>query len=311
MATRLFILMVTLALAIACTQEQPDATATAPEPTAAERTDTAPPQPVVLEGFSTPESVLYDAEQDVYFVSNINGAPLGEDGNGYISRINAETRQIEPKWIDGARIEQRRMNAPKGMTIVGDELWVADITVIHKFDRRTGEPKGRFIVEGTNFLNDLTSDGTSAYVSDSGLRGEGSELKPTGIYSIWKLDGVKSTRVARGKELNSPNGLAFHDGKLFAVTFGAAEVFPVESGRKGTPTTLPAGTLDGLVALPDGSLLVSSWDANAVFRGTPGGSFAPVIQNVTAPADIGYDSKRQLVVIPHFTENRVSFHPLR
>ncbi len=34
------------------------------------------------EGLSTPESVLYDAENDVYLVSNINDTPLAKDNNG-------------------------------------------------------------------------------------------------------------------------------------------------------------------------------------------------------------------------------------
>src|SRR4051812_13349001 len=42
----------------------------------------------VTEGVQTPESVLYDADSDVYLVSNINGAPLDADDNGYIMRIS-------------------------------------------------------------------------------------------------------------------------------------------------------------------------------------------------------------------------------
>ena len=45
---------------------------------------------IVLEnvGFATPESVLYDAQRDIYLVTNINGSPLAADGNGFISRVN-------------------------------------------------------------------------------------------------------------------------------------------------------------------------------------------------------------------------------
>src|SRR3972149_4477688 len=41
-------------------------------------------------GFQTPESVLYDAAEDVYLVSNINGSPTAADGYGFISRIGPE-----------------------------------------------------------------------------------------------------------------------------------------------------------------------------------------------------------------------------
>src|SRR5438045_3022837 len=35
--------------------------------------------PLTLEGFQTPESVLFDADADLYLVSNINGQPLDVD----------------------------------------------------------------------------------------------------------------------------------------------------------------------------------------------------------------------------------------
>ena len=44
-----------------------------------------PARTATIEGFKTPESVKWDSTQDVYFVSNINGAPNAKDGNGYIS----------------------------------------------------------------------------------------------------------------------------------------------------------------------------------------------------------------------------------
>src|SRR5687767_8731714 len=54
-----------------------------------------------IEGFATPESVLYDQAGDVYLVSNINGQPLDKDDNGFISRI-APDGSATIKWIDGA-----------------------------------------------------------------------------------------------------------------------------------------------------------------------------------------------------------------
>lgn len=294
-----------------CRQEQPDLTVTAPEPQTA-ATETADQQePMVLsEGFSTPESVLYDAEQDLYFVSNINGAPLETDDNGYISRVNAETLQVEAKWIDGAA-QNVTLNAPKGLAIVGDELWVTDIIRVARFDRRTGEPKGAFNVPGATFLNDLASDG-GVFVSDSGMKaGAGGDFAPTGTDAIWEATGGKPKRLASGTDLNRPNGLAVSGGNVMVATFGAAEIYAIEQGQKSRAVTLPEGSLDGLVLLDDGTLLVSSWDAKAVFRGPATGPFQPVVENVESPADIGFDSKRRRILIPHYMENRVSIHPLR
>ena len=41
--------------------------------------------------------------------------------------------------------------------IAGDYLYVADLTVIRRFDRRTGAPRGEFAIPGATFLNDVVA----------------------------------------------------------------------------------------------------------------------------------------------------------
>lgn len=315
MLNRLFAasLLVIALTAISCSKSETstasDTTSTATSSTQASATQAAStPEPTsITEGLQTPESVLYDADQDVYFISNINGAPLAVDHNGYISRVNAETLKVEAKWIDGTK-PGITLNAPKGMAIVGDDLYVADITTVRKFDRKSGAPKGEIPLKGTTFLNDLVADGTMVYASDSGLD---AAFKTTKTDAIWKISGKSGQKIASGADLKAPNGLAMMNGKLWVVTFAGKELYPLENGKKGTPTMLPSGSLDGLVAMSDGSFLVSSWDAKSVFRGQPGGAFTAVIQNVDSPADIGYDAKRHRLLVPHFMESRVTVHPLQ
>lgn len=308
MKVRIVPVLMILALLAGC-QQQAETPAPAVETT--DTTPTAPPEPTALtEGFQTPESVLYDSEQDVYFVSNINGDPGAADDNGFISRVNAETLQVESKWIDGSKAEIT-LNAPKGLAIVGEDLYVADITTVRKFDRQTGAAKGEVKLPRSTFVNDLVSDGAIAYASDTGVKFEGGSAVPTGTDAIWKIDGTKAAKIASGKDLTLPNGLAVVGGTVWAVSFGGAELYPIANGKKGTVTTLPTGGLDGMVALPDGSLMVTSWDGKTVYRGKPGETFQAAIQNIDAPADLGFDSKRNRVLVPHFMESRVTIHPVQ
>jgi len=277
----------------------------------------APKQPVtkkadqITQDLQTPESVLYDADQDVYFISNINGKPTAVDDNGYISRVNAETLQGEMKWVEGGKANVT-LNAPKGLAILGDTLYVCDLTVVRKFDRKTGAPKGEVAIPGATFMNDAASDGKSVYVSDSGLKaGAGGNFEPTGTDAVWQITADKPKQIAKGKDLKAPNGVEIADGKVWVVTFGASELYQIDQGKKTNVTTLPKGSLDGLVHLADGSFLVSSWDAKAVYRGKPGAAFTAVIENVNSPADIGYDTKRKRVLIPHFMDSIVTVHPLQ
>ena len=275
---------------------------------------TAPMAPPILVsgGFQTPESIFYEARSDIYLVSNINGDPTAADGNGFISRVAPDGRILELKWIDGTR-PGVRLNAPKGMAVAGDTLYVSDITAVRMFDLRTGAPKGAVVILGSTFLNDLAAgrDG-SIYATDTGVR---PDFSPSGTDAVYKIDpSGKLSVVAKTPDLHNPNGITvLPDGTLVLVTFTpAGEVYTLGPGGKvQNVRKLPSGNLDGVEALPNGALLISSWGASAVFQLDRDGTVKTVVSNVPSPADIGYDSKRDRVLIPIFMENRLVIQPLR
>ncbi len=262
-------------------------------------------------GFQTPESVLHDAEADVYLVSNINGAPTDVDGNGFISRIAPNGEVVSLKWIDGTA-EGVTLNAPKGLAIKGDTLFVTDITAVRAFDRNTGEPLGSWSVEGATFLNDLAvdADGT-LYVSDSGLN---PDFSSSGTDAVYRFDDGAPVVVAEGAALGGPNGLATRGDEVIVVGFGGTAVrsLPAMGGEATVLRELAGGQLDGVVLLDDGSMLVSSWETSTVYR-VPADAEADAtaaVENVPSPADIGWDARRHRVLIPIFQENRVEIHPV-
>jgi sugar lactone lactonase YvrE len=263
--------------------------------------------PIMVEAeFMTPESVLYDEASDVYLVSNINGSPFEADDNGFISKVSPDGSVVALKWIDGAD-EKITLNAPKGLAIAGGTLFVADITTVRMFDLATGAAKGEVAIEGASFLNDLASgsDG-EVYVSDTGVK-EG--FKPAGSDAIYKIVDGKAERLGGDKSFGNPNGLLFDEG-LWVVTFGSGELYRLHDGARADVLELPKGQLDGIVKTNDGKILVSSWEASAIFKGTREGGFEIAIADVEAPADIGYDSKRNRVLIPLFNANKVEIVPL-
>jgi hypothetical protein len=96
------------------------------------------------------------------------------------------------------------------------------------------------------------------------------------------------------------------------VTFGTGELYRLSpKGQKEAVVKLPKGQLDGLVALDGGTVLVSSWEGSAVYRGAGAGPFEPLVSGVKSPASIGYDAKRKRVLIPSFMGNTVQMHPLK
>lgn len=287
----------------------PPPLAPAPPPGAADEVVTTAPALLVKGGFLGPESVLYDAAADQYLVSNVNGPPNDADDNGFISRVTPEGDIAVLKWIDGAEPEIE-LHAPKGMAIVGEVLYVADLDRIRKFSTRTGAALGEIVVPGASSLNDLSAapDGT-LYFSDLGARVVGDKVELTGQDAVYKLVRDQARTLVRGKQLNQPNGVWAEAGAVWAVSFGGNELFDVKSGGKARTQKLPAGQLDGIVRSNDGQFYVSSWERGEILVGKPGGSFQ-VAYEVSSPADIGYDSKRDWLLIPMMLENAIKLQPL-
>lgn len=270
----------------------------------------AAPKPVAVmtfsEGIATPESVLYDAASDTYLVSNINGAPLDKDNNGSITELSPDGKVVNAKLIEGGK-NGVKLNAPKGSAIHDGLLYVADIDTVRVFDRKTGAPKGEVALKGATFANDVAAgpDG-KIYVTDSGLN---AKFEPTGSDAIWVITpGKKPTAktLVKNKDLHGPNGIVVTKDSILMNTFGAAELvtFDLDGKKVGEATKVPNGGLDGLVLLGD-EVLVSSWAEKAVFRGRVGGEFKKVFGELEAPADLGFDSKRNRLLVPRFQEHRV------
>ncbi|MFW6206250.1 MAG: SMP-30/gluconolactonase/LRE family protein [Gemmatimonadota bacterium] len=258
-------------------------------------------------GLQTPESVLHDTDADVYLVSNINGTPTDEDGNGFISRVTPDGEVAALKWIDG-QAEGVTLNAPKGMALKGDTLFVTDITHVRAFHRETGEPLESREVPDATFLNDLAvgPEGT-LYVSDSGLN---PDFSTSGTDAIYRFEGGEPVALVQDPALAGPNGLAVTETGLVFVGFGGAEVRTVgPDGDTEVIAELPGGQLDGVEVLADGSMLVSSWETGSVYHVRLGEDDpTAVVSGVPSPADIGWDADRSRVLIPVFNDDRLIFH---
>ena len=270
----------------------------------------APSKVAQVDSLQTPESVLWDQAQDVYFVSNINGNPSVKDGNGFISRLSPEGGVNTLRFIEGGK-NGVTLNAPKGLTVHGDTLWVTDIDAVRAFNATTGAPLFSIDLsrQGATFLNDPAIGPDSAvYITDSGIKfdqqGNMTHPGPDRVFRVGS--DRKATVVLQGDTLHGPNGITW-DGtghRFIIVPFGGPQVYEWRPGDK-NPTTIAVGPggYDG-VELARGKLLVSSWTDSTVAM-YQGGTEVKAITGVASPADIGYDGKRNRVLIPVFTANRV------
>jgi hypothetical protein len=294
---RILLVAALAALAVACGRKPPQAAAAT--------------RVLTVDGFKTPESVKYDAHLDVYFVTSINGNPSAKDNNGLISRVRPDGSIESLEWISGGR-DGVVLHAPKGTAIVGDTLWLADFDAVRGFNKRTGARGATVDVsrQGAKFLNDLAvgADG-GLYVTDTGILFDpaGNVTHP-GPDRIFRVGTKREVSVAvAGDTLARPNGIAWDaaNDRFIVVAFGGPAIFGWKPGDA-APTVVArgAGQWDGVELLADGRIVASSWGDSTVDV-IAEGKVERLIGGVPSPADIGLDTKRQRVLIPVFTENRV------
>lgn len=265
---------------------------------------------VTNKGFLTPESIEYYADEDVYLVSNINGSAIKPEGNGFISKLKPDGSIIKLKWIDGTQ-PGVQLNSPKGMAIQGGNLYIADINQVHIFDLPSGKQKKSVTISGSTFLNGITpGDGDFVYVTDSGLgTGKNASGSTNGIYKVTANGNYRT--IVKEKTMGRPNGIIANGKELTYVTFGSGEIIHIDqNGKRLTMPKPPKGALDGLLKLKDGRLILSSWDGSALYILNNDNTYSILADSLDAPADLGFDTKRQRILVPLFKQNKLVFLPL-
>lgn len=257
--------------------------------------------PIVVNGLSGPESVRYDPELDLYFVSNFNDEPAG-DANGFVSKVSAEGDILELRFLVGS--ERWPLHGGRGMWIDTRGLWVVDAGGVHLFDRTSGEQLDfvDFSAFELGFLNDVVraKDG-ALYVTD------------TGTASLYRVDSNGVSLVT--KVAMKPNGITINpaNGKLLLVPWEGGnellewdidtETMSSKGGFNG------GGNFDGIEVV-DGKIIVASQQDTSLHVMT-GGTDERVYELPGRPADIGIDTRRNRVAVPYVALNRVDIISLR
>ncbi len=255
-------------------------------------------------GFTQPEAVRYDPEQDIYFVSNWGpGSYDAKDNNGFIARMSPDGKITQLQFIAGGK-GGVTLHAPRGMYITGDTLWVADADAVRGFNRKTGAPlaTANFSAYKLGFLNDVAADADGEYVTD------------TGTNTIYRIANGKVTVAIQDKTLGGPNGITWDAAKrrFIVVPYGGDSVIRAWAPGSKTLTVVGKSTsnmFDGVEVLPGGAILASSQGDSALHLFT-GDTGHPIVKVGGAPADIAIDTKRNRVAVPFVDRSRVEIWQL-
>lgn len=262
-----------------------------------------PDAPVVIPGFDVPESAFWSADDQAWFVSNIGTEPGVKDGNGFISRLDADGVVTEMQWLTG-------LDGPAGLRGAAGKLYVADVDRLHKVDIATASIEETVTIDGAMFLNDVAvGPGGEVFVSDT----------LTNSVHAWK-PGQAPTLVIQTPDLQAPNGLAFKDDLLHVAGIGSLSdpavvglLQRIDMGTA-TPASAHAAKFDG-VEIDGGDFLVTEFTGK-LQRISADGATVTLIRDFVAEdglmstADFGLDPARGLVVIPDLVGGSVAVYTL-
>lgn len=243
------------------------------------------------ESLPVPESVLYKADTKELYVSLIDGSANVKDGKGGIAILNLDGSMKNAHWVSG-------LNAPKGLAIYKNTLYVTDLTAVISIDLITGKIKHKLEIENAVFLNDLTvgNKGT-LYVSDT---------RTNKIYQI------KDNRYELFSEnVTSANGLKWMNKSLFVLA--GTELWKID--KKKQVTVIVKGfekVGDGLEPIGNGEFIATCW-AGIIYHVKKDGSIEKLqdVQGKMNTADLGYNPTDKIIYVPTFNQNSVIAYQLK
>jgi DNA-binding beta-propeller fold protein YncE len=256
-----------------------------------------------ITGLEAPSSFVGDQQGKEFFISNVNGEPDARDNNGFITKVDAEGKVLNLKFIQGG-ITDVMLHAPKGLAIVDQTLYVADLDQLKGFDRTTGKP---LVVvsfpprpsKGVVSLTDVTA-------GPSGLLYASDQSNNT-IYRIEHTAGHRVTQFIQDDRLAGPSGIAVNPrtGHLIAVSWNKGKIFDITP--EGQLSELESNgfftgrfqNLSGVDFDRWGNMYVSDFSRGKIWRMTRDQRFQVIAEYLLSPADISIDRTNNLILVPY------------
>jgi len=243
--------------------------------------------------FRMPESVVYDPERRVAYVSNYDGfTRSGPEGLQFISTVGLDGVVKDPEWASGLR-------NPTGMAVWKRTLYVVERGGLVEIDTGSGEVRERRAIPGARFPNDVAVDKRGRlYISDSARS------------VIYRFADGRFEEWLAGGDIQDPNGLVVDGDRLIVGANGDQSLKAVDLKTQEVTriARLGSGVIDGLSLDRNGNYLVSHWQGR-IYRVTPRGEVTRLLDTSVVgaySADFGYAPEERLILIPTFYGDRVS-----
>ncbi len=255
-----------------------------------------------LRDFKNPNRVIVDPATDYIYVSNVNGAPVARDDNGFISRITPDFKVVTLHFLDGA-LNDYELDAPKGMAIKDGILYVADIDTIRGYDlkKRINVQNINLAPYGAKYLVDLVFT----------RRGEllVSDAAANAIFQVTLGKGIIVSKFLHSPLLKGPTGLAvLPDGRLVIVSSRGSNIWEYKKGGK-FHRLLEKRTYYRYLEDVDydkyGNLYFTDFSTGRIFRLDKNGRVSTFPGTFFSPRGITIDRKNNKMFVVEFSLDRV------
>ncbi len=253
-------------------------------------------------GLIAPESVVFDAGRNQYYVSNMGTHDKGAaPGDGFIARLDATGKLIEQKWVTG-------LDNPKGLVLVGGRLYAGDDKDLVEIDVAAGKISNRYApADGPGDFNDATADAAGNVYVCSGRLGTVFRLHDGQFAAWYKLDktktgGLNGLKAEKDRLLLGGWSIRDAEGREQPGHISTVAYADQALGRLGRK---PVCHIDGLEQDGQGGYVVSDWLTGDVLHVSAEGETAPIMKLVRGTADLTYLPASRLLVIPSMNENLI------
>lgn len=162
----------------------------------------------VTGAFQHPESVASDLKY--FYVSNLGKElkPTATDSDGFITRLSKNGAVLDTNFLPNVKL-----NSPKGLTVLQENLWIADVNRILVVSLKTKKVIWKRSFEETSYINGIVvKDETTIYAS------------ATDVNTIYEIDLLQDTIRAYDTQsiIDGPNGLAIDNlsDNLYVAGYG-------------------------------------------------------------------------------------------
>lgn len=242
----------------------------------------------------TPESVLWIPEGAFFYVSEVEGKTNGKDEQGGIAKVGPKGQILDLQWAAG-------LNAPKGLGIYKDTLFVADLSELVLIDTASGKIIQKTKAPGATFLNDVAVDKDgSVYVSD------------TRQGKVYRYAKGQITVFLETPEVEGANGLLIKQNTLWILT--AKGIYTCDMDGKNLKLfsdAVKGG--DGITPVNDSDLIASRWAGEVYYVHANGQAdlLLDTKEEGRNTADLDYIPELKLLIIPTFNGNTLAAYEIK